>query len=109
MAAKKKKAKPARRSKKKSTAKRSRAAKLKMPRAATPPAGLKALDTEWRSFIEKSAPDEPLTEVWEAPRGTASAKTTIRRALSRKSTKKPAKKKAGARRTPARKKRGKKK
>jgi hypothetical protein len=108
MAAKKKKAKPAGKSKKKSAAKRSRAAKLKMPRAAAPPAGLKALDSEWRSFIKKSVPDEPLTEVWKAPKGTASAKTTIR--LAMKNAAKKAKKKTAVRRkAPARRKSAKKK
>jgi hypothetical protein len=102
----KKKSRPARKAKKKAAPKRRRAAKVKTPRAAAPPAGLKALDSEWRSFIRKSVPDEPLTEVWEAPKGVPSAKTTIRLATKKKTTKKAAKKaakkKAGARKAPAR-------
>ncbi|HEX2830151.1 MAG TPA: hypothetical protein VHP37_27645 [Burkholderiales bacterium] len=103
----KKKSKPARKAKKKAAPKRRRAAKVKTPRAAAPPAGLQTLDSEWRSFIRKSVPDEPLTEVWEAPKGVASAKTTIRLATKKKAKKKAAKKKAakkkaGARKAPAR-------
>jgi hypothetical protein len=107
----KKKTRPVRKAKKKSTkkspAKRSRAAKLKMPRAAAPPAELKELDSEWRRFIRKSVPDEPLTEVWEAPKGAPSAKTTIRlatKSLARKAKKAKKKAPSSASKTKARKK-----
>ena len=105
----KKKTKPARKAKKKAAAKRKGGTKLKTPRAAAPPAELKELDSEWRSFIRKTVPDEPLTEVWEAPKGAPSAKTTIRltaESLGKKAKKKAARKKARApsKKTPARRK-----
>ena len=85
MAAKKKARPAARKSKKKQPARRAkRRVHVKAPRATAVPAGLKALDSEWRSFIEKSAPDAPLTEVWKAPKGTPSSKAAIRKATGGK-------------------------
>ena len=122
MAAKKKRKPAARKAKKKSKAKR--APRVQAPRPAAAPAELRELDSEWKSFIEKTVPDEPLTEVWEAPKGAPSSKSTIRAATLKKATRaktkkrkappgrkatakrtKPAQKKAQAKRkTPARKK-----
>ena len=77
---------PARKSKKKKSPPRraKRRAHLKAPRAAAAPAELKELDSEWRSFITKTVPDEPLTEVWKAPKGTPSSKAAIRKATAKK-------------------------
>ena len=109
MAAKKKKVKPAAgKAKKKSPAKRAKpSARVKAPRAAAAPAELRELDSEWRSFIRKTVPDEPLTEVWEAPKGAPSAKTTIRlatKSLARKAKKAKKKAPSSASKTKARKK-----
>jgi hypothetical protein len=94
MAAKKKKTKPtARKAKKKAGARRSKAAPhITPPRPTAAPAELKELDSEWRSFIRKSAPDIPLTEMWEAPTGAPSTKTVISKAAVKKAKKKAAKK-----------------
>ena len=92
MAAKKKKAKPAaRKAKKKPPARRAKSkVSVKAPRPTAAPAELKELDTEWRRFITKTVPDVPLTEVWEAPKGAPSTKTTIRQAALKKALKKGA-------------------
>jgi hypothetical protein len=94
MAAKKKNSKPAaRKAKKKAPARRAKSkVRVKTPRPTAAPAGLKELDTEWRRFITKTVPDVPLTEVWEAPKGAPSTKTTIRQASLKKALKKAAKK-----------------
>jgi hypothetical protein len=95
MAAKKKKAKPAARKSKKKSARRAKpSVHFKAPRAAATPAELKELDSEWRSFIKKSVSDVPLTEVWKAPKGVASAKRTIGKAAKKKAVRKRPKKKA---------------
>lgn len=78
-----KKTKPAPRKgkKKKAPAKRAAAAaRVKPPRVTAAPAELKELDSGWRSFIGKSVPEVPLTELWEAPKGAPSAKVTINKA-----------------------------
>ena len=109
MAAKKKTAKSKKTTK--PTARASKRAKVKAPRVTAAPPELKSLDSGWRSFIENSATDAPLTEVWEAPKGTPSSKSAIRKATEKKSqrtarSKAPTGKNAGARKAPTRKKAG---
>jgi hypothetical protein len=60
---------------------------------AQPQAGLKALDSEWRSFIKTSSHGLPLTETWTDPKGAPSTKTVIRSATAKKALKKTTKKK----------------
>jgi hypothetical protein len=79
-ASKKKRSKPAARSKAKKTA--------------VSQADLKALDSEWRSFIDTAARDAPLAEAWTDPEGAPSPRTVIRSAAAKKALKTTAKKKA---------------
>ena len=69
------------------------------PRTAAP-AGLKALDAGWRSFISHATEDKPLTEAWSDPTGvTSRPRKAAKKAAKKKPTAKPrkaAKKKAPA-------------
>jgi hypothetical protein len=67
--------------------------KSKAKKTAVAPAELKALDSEWRSFIKTTAHDAPLTEAWTDPQGAPSPKTVIRSVTAKKALKKTAKKK----------------
>jgi hypothetical protein len=68
----------------------------KAKKTAVSRADLKALDSEWRSFIDTTAHDAPLTEAWTDPQGAPAPKTIIRGATAKKALKKKAKKKAAA-------------
>ena len=78
-------------------------AKVKAKTRTGPPPGLKALDAEWRSFIERAAEKKPLTSAWPDPEGSTSRprksaakkKTATKKTAPKKSaTKKGAKKRA---------------
>lgn len=81
--------------KKKKRAKPRKNVKVKAKKATAAPAGLKALDAGWRSFIDHAAPDKPLTEAWSDPKGVASRPRTAA------ATKKKAKKKAATKKKSA--------
>ena len=78
--------------------------KIKAKQRTGAPAGLKALDAEWRSFISHAAEEKPLTETWPDPKGTASR--SRKKAASKKTARKkaPAKAKKAPKKAPAKRK-----
>jgi hypothetical protein len=72
-------------------------AKVKAKTRTAAPAGLKALDAEWRAFIDRAADEKPLTEAWPDPAGVPSRprkQAAKKKAATKKSAKKKAPKKA---------------
>ena len=67
--------------------------KAKAKKRGGAPAGLKALDAGWRTFIDHAAHDKPLTEAWTDPKG---APSRPRKAAAKKAAKKKTPKKAVA-------------
>jgi hypothetical protein len=72
-------------------------AKVKAKTRTGAPPGLRALDAEWRSFIDSAADEKPLTSTWPDPKGTSSRprkQTAKKKPAKKKATKKAVKKKA---------------